>query len=199
MWRILRVSEAFLTFTKADLSEDFPLALLMEDDVLRPALAISDIASGAPDQRQRWLPLRALAIRCMALHASLSAASAAAHCRFFSSVLRRCVPELLAGSAEPQAAEAAEAIVFHCFAFLVDAQLAFSQDSEVWEPVAGLLAGGRRLSSGLRQALALRCCTLLLFKGAEESESSAARWACAWLLLQAFAQVESPEGSQAVE
>ena len=46
-------------------------------------------------------------LRCMALHASLSAASAAAHCRFFSSVLRRCVPEL-AGSAEPQAAEAAE-------------------------------------------------------------------------------------------
>ena len=79
--RILSLAEAILVHTQADLSEDYHLFLLMED-LLHPALMIADSAPPVGS----WPSVRALAVRCIALYASLSPETSGQHWNFFKSV-----------------------------------------------------------------------------------------------------------------
>ena len=120
--RILHVAEAFLSYTEAELEDDFPLFLLL-DDVLRPALLLIDsvpVCLGAVC----WPALRAQAIRCIALHASLSMETAWQHQFFFHSVLGQYIPEVLS-SVRPDVdvAAAVEDIVLTSLSFLIDTLL----------------------------------------------------------------------------
>ena len=123
--RILCVCEAFLSYREADLEDDFPL------DVLRQALMLVDsIRSGIGSTS--WPTLRAQAIRCIALHASISLETAVQHRCFFHSVLGRYVPEVLS-SAHPHldATAAAEDIILTSVSFLIDTL--FLHDLETWD------------------------------------------------------------------
>ena len=118
--RILSVTDAILAHTQADLSEDYSLYLLMED-ILHPALMIADSAPG--NLGSSWPSVRALAVKCIALHASLSQETSS-HWNFFNSVLDRHIPEVTSRQRYDVGDPAAsECIIFISVAFMVDAIL----------------------------------------------------------------------------
>lgn len=200
--RILSVAEAILVHTQADLSEDYHLFLLMED-LLHPALMIADSVPPVG----LWPSLRALAVRCIALYASLSPETAGQHWNFFKSVLERHIPEVSTQNLRYSVGDptASERIIFSCVAFMTDAltlhgpgELEAQDSTGICQAVATLLAGGSQISAWLRQAVAFRMCTLMVFHGIQLD--SAHYWVATWLLVQAFAQVESPlSGNFALE
>eukprot|EP00435_Cladocopium_sp_Y103_P015481 s1760_g3.t2 len=200
--RILSVVEAILAHTQADLSEDYHLFLLMED-LLHPALTIADSAPPVGS----WPSVRALAVRCIALYASLSPETSGQHWNFFKSVLESHIPEVSTQNLRYSVGDptASEKIIFSCVAFMTDALTLHGtsefegQDSTgICQAVATLLAGGSHISAWLRQAVAFRMCTLMVFHGTQLD--SAHYWVATWLLVQAFAQVESPlSGNFALE
>lgn len=118
--RILSVAEAILAHTQADLSEDYHLFLLM-DDLLHPALMVADSAPAVG----LWPFVRALAVRCIALYASLSQETFGQHWSFFKSVLDRHIPEVSSRSQRYTVGDptASESIVFSCVAFMTDAAI----------------------------------------------------------------------------
>ena len=117
--RILSVTDAILAHTHADLSEDYSLYLLMED-ILHPALMIAD---SAPGNLGSWPSVRALAVKCIALHASLSQETSS-HWNFFKSVLDRHIPEVTSRQRYDVGDPAAsECIIFISVAFMVDSIL----------------------------------------------------------------------------
>eukprot|EP00439_Symbiodinium_sp_Y106_P084213 s180_g25.t1 len=211
--RILCVCEAFLSYREADLEDDFA-------DVLRQALMLVDSVPFSIGSTS-WPTLHAQAIRCIALHASISLETAVQHRCFFQSVLGRYVPEVLS-CAHPHlaSAAAAEDIILTSVSFLIDTF--FLHDLESWdlcdpetgnhgthtqdasdeicEHIAPLLAGlaGRRGSCSLHEELASRFCTLLLFRGIQ-TESPAHCWVAAWLLQSAFAEADLVETSRSLE
>lgn len=202
--RILSVAEAILVHTQADLSEDYHLFLLMED-LLHPALMIADSAPPVGS----WPSVRALAVRCIALYASLSPETSGQHWNFFKSVLERHIPEVSTQNLRYSVGDptASEKIIFSCVAFMTDALTLHGSEFEgqdgqdptgICQAVATLLAGGSHISAWLRQAVAFRMCTLMVFHGIQLD--SAHYWVATWLLVQAFAQVESPlSGNFALE
>ena len=126
--RILSVTDAILAHTQADLSEDYSLYLLMED-ILHPALMIAD---SAPGNLGSWPSVRALAVKCIALHASLSQETSS-HWNFFKSVLDRHIPEVTSRQRYDVGDPAAsECIIFISVAFMVDSILQ-TQTSEEQE------------------------------------------------------------------
>ncbi|CAE8617040.1 unnamed protein product, partial [Polarella glacialis] len=212
-WRVLAFLEAVLSHSRADLAEDFPLSLISED-VLRPALLRTESVP-APTGAGRicWLSLRALAVRCLALHASLSSETAWQHWRFFLSVLARYVPEVLCPNTKKSGATtrtASELVVINCIAFLSDTLLLCRLEGasdqvlleegkqkasiELFDTLAPLFAARHQLSPSLRQELACRLCTLSSLCGlglrstVEAVASPSQCWAFAWLLLEAFLQ-----------
>ncbi|CAK9016148.1 Hypothetical protein (Fragment) [Durusdinium trenchii] len=150
--------------------------------------------------------MKALALRCVALHASLpgtasGAASGVDIWNFFRSVLA----EQLRSSRRVE--PGAEGVIFQCVAFLIDSILqgktpdAQQASIEVCHAVAKLLADAS--TSAVRHEVALRICTLLTFQGlaasGEDAHRAAQCWTATWLLVQAFAQVESPAAGDAVQ
>lgn len=77
------MAEAILTHARGD----FELQLLVED-LLRPALVLADSMEGTP-----WPAMRALALRCLALHGSLCGVEE--HWDFFQQVLVQQIPLVL--------------------------------------------------------------------------------------------------------
>ena len=115
--RILSVAEAILAHTQADLSEDYHLFLLMED-LLHPALMIADSAPSSGS----WPAIRAMAVRCIALYASLSQETSEQHWSFFRSVLERHIPEVSSRQRYSLGDPANnESIILSCVAFMTDA------------------------------------------------------------------------------
>ena len=135
--RILHVAEAVLSYTEAELKDDFPLCLVM-DDILRPALLLIDsIPLGMAGIC--WPALRARAIRCIALHATLSAETAEMHQGFFHSVLERYIPEVLCVQNDLDGAEVAEDVVLTSLSFLVDSVLLYEPSCEAEADMQGNL------------------------------------------------------------
>ena len=120
--RLLCVAEAILCHSQAELQDDFPLCLVM-DDFLYPALLLVDSVPPGMSASTSWSALRARAIRCIALHATLSTETAVQHQSFFHSVLQRYVPEVLSAVHDHDAAAAAEDIVLTSLSFLIDTLL----------------------------------------------------------------------------
>jgi len=123
-FHVLCVVEAMLSHSRADLAEDFSLSLLLED-VLRPAILRADRAPTPGAGGVSWPLVRALAVRCVALHATMSAETATQHWHFFTSVLTRFTPAALAPLAmgaldDPDGAGATVAVVEQCVLFLAD-------------------------------------------------------------------------------
>lgn len=187
LWHILGVVEAMLSYSSADLTQHFQMALLA-NDVLRPSLVLADMAPPGAGGIS-WPSLRALAVRCVALHASMSVDGLEQHWPFFISVFKRYVPILLSSSCH-----ANEAVVEHCLAFLSDAlnspfsthwpdTVREARGQELLEALVPLTACSST-PARLRRCLATRLCSLLLFLGL--SSSPAHGWVLSWLLLQAF-------------
>jgi len=168
------------------LSSIFSGSLL--EDWLCPALVRADAAEPLLGSAG-WSTVRALAVRCMALHASADPAAAAAHWPFFASVLTRYGPVAASLPSGSEAAAAAEAIVEACVLFLADVLLLHGADpsgvegpqrvsdffqalSQVLGPPAAARAGSGMppalpgLPARLRRLVAERVCSLLLYGGA---------------------------------
>ncbi|CAK0846812.1 unnamed protein product [Prorocentrum cordatum] len=215
LWRVLGIAEAVLSHSRRDVCEDFALSLLLED-VLRPALAHAEAAAAHDRGCAQWPRLRTLALRCVALHASMSADTAIQHWPFFVSVLASYVPAVLSPPpGDSDAALSVEQVVEQCILFLADALLVHREDdadvtrrlSELLSAMAPLLGArhaprGQGPSSRLRGVLAQRLCTLLLYTspgqlcapGSAEALGLAGglRWALAWLLMEAFLRPPEP-------
>lgn len=120
--RLLGIIEAVLCYSGCDLKEDFQRSGLLEE-VLRPALVRADrVPEGFGGLC--WASLRALAIRCVALYASLSGELALRHWPFFTSVLARYIPLAVAERSPNQDIMlATEAVIEQSVAFLSDTLL----------------------------------------------------------------------------
>lgn len=201
--RILQVAEAGLAHSRSDLVEDFPMTLLLSE-VLQPSLKKLTDAN--------WGSLRAIAVRCIGLHASLSKDGVIEHWPFFLELLKKygapAVMQTSASARTPEAAEAAALAETGLF-FLTDSLLMHLRchsaenidERSGWicelfqalAPVLGLPSSGP--APHFRRICADRFCTLLLFgsawvpsvDGAGSLDITAeARWAVTWLLVEAF-------------
>eukprot|EP00747_Dinoflagellata_sp_TGD_P028325 gnl/TRDRNA2_/TRDRNA2_133195_c1_seq1.p1 gnl/TRDRNA2_/TRDRNA2_133195_c1~~gnl/TRDRNA2_/TRDRNA2_133195_c1_seq1.p1 ORF type:complete len:764 (+),score=131.37 gnl/TRDRNA2_/TRDRNA2_133195_c1_seq1:183-2294(+) len=201
-WRALHIVEAVLVHSRADLAEDLSLSSLLED-VLRPALLRADsVPPGAGGIC--WPSIRSMAVRCIALYASMSAQSAAEHWPFFLAVLSRCTPTALDRSADADSTAATE-VVEHCVNFLSDALLSHFADLQgeplLWEECTGISGSARAYeffaavapllvvprvardanaradtSPRLWRCLVQRMCAVLLFGGTWEAPAGADKY-----------------------
>jgi len=183
----------------------------------RPTLVRADMAESAADQQlPEWPSLRAIAVRCLALHTSLCPELCASHWPFFLLVLKRYSP-LVVSSRDAGAIDGpTSSIVESCVHFLVDSQLVHrrmtdpadldKRSTELFESVAGLLglpARQMQLPPRFRHCLTERLCMLLLFggvwnvdhcstqatlvpAGALDTIPLPARWVLTGLLVEAF-------------
>lgn len=92
------------------------------DDWLCPALVLADAAEPVLGTAG-WPSLRALAVRCLALHASAEPTITTSHWPFFVTVLSRYVPVVGTLPLGSEAAASAEVIVETCVFFLSDVLL----------------------------------------------------------------------------
>mmetsp|Transcript_64881 Transcript_64881/g.154936 ORF Transcript_64881/g.154936 Transcript_64881/m.154936 type:complete len:1217 (+) Transcript_64881:162-3812(+) len=125
---VLRVLEATLPW-HCHLAADDPLHAVVSE-WLQPVCAMADQAEAEMGEHMPvvWLQARALAVRCVALHASVAGDDKVeAHWLFFLSVLQLPTASTGAGLA------AAEAVVQTCLQFLADALLQGHQDDRLPE------------------------------------------------------------------
>jgi len=146
---------------------------------LRPTLVRADSAEAVFGREcQTWPVLRAVAVRCLALHTSLCPELSASHWNFFLLVLKRYAPLLVSSRKDNCVESPNSSIVESCVHFLVDTQLVHRHVSdpsdvdtragELFEAVAGLLglpARRMQLPQKFGRRLAERLCMLLLFGG----------------------------------
>jgi hypothetical protein len=179
-FRALSIAEAALSLLSTTHADE---SLSQLEDVpkvwFRPTLVRAD--SGEANLGKdctAWPLLRATAVRCLALHASVCPDLAANHWAFFILVLKRHSPMVISAKNETKADDPMSSIVESCVHFLVDTQLVHRLVSdpedvdaravELFEAVAGLFglpAQRMSLPPRLRRCLSERLCMLLLFGG----------------------------------
>jgi hypothetical protein len=178
--RGLAIAEEALGMLSTSHAED-SLAVLEELPTVwfRPTLVRADLSDNGPQSgSQHWPALRAIAVRCLALHTSLCPDMAASHWAFFLLVLKRYSPLVISSRQESALDGPTSSIVESCVHFLVDTQLVHrrmtdpsdldKRADELFEAVANLLglpAKQMQLPPQFRRCLTERLCMLLLFGG----------------------------------
>lgn len=178
--RALGIAEEALGLLSVANAEE---SLVLLDDLpnvwLRPTLVRADSADAVLGcDSDIWAVLRAISVRCLALHTSLCPDLSASHWNFFLLVLKRYAPHVVSSRNENNNESPTSSIVESCVHFLVDTQLVHRRMSdpsevdtragELFEAVTGLLglpARRMHLPQKLGRRLSERLCMLLLFGG----------------------------------
>lgn len=138
-FRALRIAEGALSMVLYVDEDESGVLKNLIDVWIHPTLMRADAAEAVLGTAQ-WAPLRALAIRCLALHTSMHSCSAAMHWPFFAAVLERYGQGLAAMPSHSVEASAAALVVESCILFLADVTVTHRCEAEAAERTRGLFA-----------------------------------------------------------